>query len=58
MATLVDETKAAGYYTVRFDATGLASGMYIYRTKARLSSPSVGEQAGDFVETKKLLLLR
>jgi hypothetical protein len=47
VAALVDETKSAGFYSEGFDAAGLASGMYIYRMKA-----------GDFVETKKLLLLK
>jgi hypothetical protein len=45
--TLVDETKSAGFYSERFDATGFASGFYVYRL-----------QAGDFVDTKKLLLLK
>jgi hypothetical protein len=47
VATLVDERKSAGTYEVRFDATGLASGVYLYRLKA-----------GDFVETRKLVLMR
>jgi hypothetical protein len=47
VAALVDEAKQAGYYSERFDATGLASGLYFYRL-----------QAGDFVDTKRLLLLK
>ncbi len=31
VATLVNEVKHEGTYTVRFDASGLASGVYIYR---------------------------
>jgi len=47
VTTLVDEKKEAGFHEVRFDGTGLASGVYFYRLLA----------AG-FVETKRLLLLR
>jgi 1,4-alpha-glucan branching enzyme len=47
VATLVNESKPAGVYTVQFDAGSLANGVYFYRI-----------QAGSFVETKKLLLLR
>jgi hypothetical protein len=31
VATLVDEVRDIGYHKVRFDATGIASGMYFYR---------------------------
>jgi hypothetical protein len=34
VAILVDETKAAGHYNVRWDAAGHASGMYYYRLEA------------------------
>jgi len=47
VAVLVDEMLAPGAYDVVFDAKGLASGVYVYRL-----------QAGAFVETKKLTLLR
>jgi hypothetical protein len=47
IATLVNEVKAAGSYTVTFNAINLPSGVYFYRL-----------QAGSFTETKKLVLLR
>jgi hypothetical protein len=57
IATLVEVDKAAGNYEVEFSATGgsasggdyysLTSGIYFYQLKA-----------GDFVETKKMLLLK
>ena len=45
--TLVDRKLQAGVYDVRFDGDGLASGLYFYRI-----------QAGNFNQTKKMLLLR
>jgi hypothetical protein len=45
--TLVQETQEPGGHEVKFDGTGLASGVYFYRL-----------QTGGFVQTKKLLLLR
>ncbi|MBI4547323.1 MAG: T9SS type A sorting domain-containing protein [Ignavibacteriae bacterium] len=47
VATLVDEVQDAGYKSVEWNACGSASGVYFYRINA-----------GEFVETKKLILLR
>jgi hypothetical protein len=47
IATLVDEYKTAGSYEVDFDANKLSSGVYFYKL-----------QAGSFVETKKMILIR
>jgi hypothetical protein len=45
--TLINESQVAGRYNVEFAATGLASGVYLYRITA-----------GEYVQTRKLLLLR
>jgi photosystem II stability/assembly factor-like uncharacterized protein len=45
VATLVNEQRKEGFYTVQFNASTLSSGGYFYRL-----------QTGNFVETKKLLL--
>jgi dienelactone hydrolase len=47
IATLVDEQKPAGKYSIRFDAGTLADRVYFYRIIA-----------GNFVGTKKLILLK
>jgi hypothetical protein len=47
VATLLNEEKAAGTYEVNFDASNLSSGIYLYKI-----------QAGHFVETKKMILLK
>lgn len=44
---LVNGEKDAGSYNVTFDASGLASGVYLYRM-----------QAGSFVQTKKLVVVK
>jgi predicted outer membrane repeat protein len=45
--TIIDEYKQAGVHTVTFNASRLSSGVYFYRL-----------QAGDIVETKRMVLLK
>jgi hypothetical protein len=47
VANLVSGLKQPGVYRIDFDASGLSSGVYVYRLKA-----------GDFVESKKMTLLK
>jgi hypothetical protein len=54
VATLVNEQKNQGRHSVEFDASKLPSGVYFYRLRA---TPG-GGQAGDFIQTKKMILLK
>jgi len=47
VATLVNETRPAGVFTVQFDGGSLSSGLYFYRMRA-----------GEYVQTKKLVVLK
>jgi Zinc carboxypeptidase/Secretion system C-terminal sorting domain len=47
VAVLVNENKEPGIYTVRFDARGIASGVYLYRL-----------EVGEVVDVKRMVLLR
>ena len=47
VATLVDEYKSAGSYEVVFDASNLASGIYLYQLRT-----------GELILTKKMVLIR
>jgi probable HAF family extracellular repeat protein len=47
VATLINEEKAPGVYSVAFDASRFSSGVYFYKL-----------QSGTFFETKKMILLK
>jgi len=47
VATLVNENLKVGRHAVTFDASRLASGVYLYKITA-----------GSFISTKKMLLLK
>jgi hypothetical protein len=47
VATLVNEVQEAGFKSIQFNASGLPSGVYLYRFTA-----------GDFSDVKKLLLMK
>jgi hypothetical protein len=47
VSVLVNERRDAGVHEEKFDGSNLASGLYLYRLQAR-----------DFVQTRKLLLVR
>ncbi len=64
VATLVSENLSAGRYSAEWDATGSASGVYFYRlsvvpeARRDLVPTSRDGQAGEYVETKKLIVLK
>jgi hypothetical protein len=47
VATLLNEEKSAGTYTVQWDASGVSSGVYLYRLNA-----------GGFVHTKRMIVVK
>jgi len=52
--TLINEQKPPGIYEFEFDAEGLPSGIYFYN----LQAIPFGRQAGEFIETNKMVLLQ
>ena len=47
IAVLLNQKKGAGYYTMQFNASGLASGMYFYHM-----------QAGNFNKVKRMIVIK
>jgi len=47
VSLLVNEEKDQGWYSIRFNSTSLASGIYIYRM-----------QAGNYISTRKMMLIK
>ncbi|MBN1396584.1 MAG: lamin tail domain-containing protein [Bacteroidetes bacterium] len=65
IAVLVNEIRPAGIYTVKWDASNMASGVYFYRLSVvpttqrdRVPTDSRNGQAGNFTATKKMLLMK
>jgi hypothetical protein len=62
-ATLVNEQRPAGSYSLQWNASGIASGVYLVRMEAR---PTSGEQTGNpssgseqgYSATKKIILMK
>ena len=55
ISTLINDFKTAGYYSVNFNASGLSSGVYIYKITTEGNGNS--ENRG-FVAAKKMLLIK
>lgn len=49
--SIIKETKQAGYYSINFNASDLASGMYFYRMISRANGK-------DFVAVRKMIVIR
>ena len=54
IATLIDGVKNQGTYETNFDGSGLASGIYVYRLEAQ----SVNGQSGNYISSKKMILIK
>jgi hypothetical protein len=54
VATLMNDYLSAGDYKIEFNASELPSGIYFYQLKAT----PVGGQAGNYLETRKMVLLK
>ncbi len=55
VATIVDENMVAGYYDRRFNAAGLASGVYFYRLQVNAAENAGGRS---YVQARRMVLIR
>lgn len=58
VATLVNENKSAGVYTVSFDASELAGGVYFYRLQVTPWRDGALALTGNYVQTRQMVLLK
>ncbi len=63
VTTLVSESQDAGFKSVQWNATNdhgkpVSAGVYLYQIRARLRSASYDGQAREFVQTRKMVLLK
>ncbi|MEK0336545.1 MAG: T9SS type A sorting domain-containing protein [Nitrosopumilus sp.] len=52
---LVNQTQDAGFKSIQWDASSVPSGIYFYQINVRQKE---GGQAGDFIQTRKMILLK
>jgi predicted esterase len=55
VTTIFSGQLLSGFHTFEFDASDLASGVYLYRLETVVPSPGSGQR---FVETRKMILMR
>jgi hypothetical protein len=58
VGNLVNEYQNAGEYGVQFDGHILSGGIYFIKLQARIHPSDFGEQANDFVDVKKCVLIK
>jgi hypothetical protein len=62
VATLVSERLAAGSYTYQWNASDLATGVYLYRLSVGSLTTKTGHhvagESGEFIETRRMILLK
>ncbi|MEO8665597.1 MAG: T9SS type A sorting domain-containing protein, partial [Ignavibacteria bacterium] len=51
VGSLLNEVKTAGYYSINYNASGLSSGVYLYKISAEATG-------NNFVSTKKMILVK